>query len=482
MMKQLRLLRSISPKQWLKIGTIGILSIVALLLAWTTFTLVRDFVSTWNITSLPGLALDANPTPVVDAGGEAASGGGEGASDSQGSAAPIGPTPDPWDGASRVNILVMGLDYNDWRGNEGPPRTDTMILFSIDPLTKSAGMLSIPRDLWVLIPGFEHGRINTAYQLGEAYKLPNGGPGLAMKTVEALLGVPIQYYAQIDFTAFVTFIDELGGLKMDIPYEIYVDIYDDPKGKIRIEPGVQTLPGEYVLAYARVRTTQGGDFDRSMRQQQVVMAIRRRILDFNMFPKLLSKASTLYQELSSGINTNMTLDEAIQLAWLALDIPQDQIYTGIINTEHVSLAKSPEGWDILIPIPDKIRVLRDEIFAPAEMTGPLFYEGKEPKDLMMTEGARLTLLNGTATPGLATRTSDYFQSLGATVLSTGDADATDYASTNIYDHTGNPYTLKYFKDLMGLNAFRIHSRFRPDSETDVTIILGADWAANNPMP
>src|SRR5690606_1108907 len=112
-----------------------------------------------------------------------------------------GPSAQPWDGASRVTALVMGLEFRDWEAGE-VPRTDTMMLVTLDPLSNTAGMLSIPRDMWVSIPGFDNAKINTAYYLGEIYKLPGGGPGLAMKTVEEFLGVPIDYYAQIDFYAF----------------------------------------------------------------------------------------------------------------------------------------------------------------------------------------------------------------------------------------------------------------------------------------
>jgi LCP family protein required for cell wall assembly len=131
----------------------------------------------------------------------------------------------------------MGLDYGDWSADrEGPSRTDTMILFTVDPLSKTAGMLNIPRDLWVNIPGFGYDKINTAFFLGEANKLPEGGPGLAIKTVEQLLGVPINYYAQIDFQAFETFIDKIDGVEIDVPYEMKID----PIGKyntITLEPG-----------------------------------------------------------------------------------------------------------------------------------------------------------------------------------------------------------------------------------------------------
>ena len=169
-----------------------------------------------------------------------------------------------------------------------------MILLTLDPVTRTAGILSIPRDLWVAIPGFKHGKINTAYYLGDAHKLPGGGPGLAVKTVEEFLGVPINFYAQVDFGVFVRFIDEIGGVKIDVPEEITVDLLGSGSStKKTLQPGVQVLPGEWALAYARARYTEGGDFDRAQRQQQVIMAIRDRIISFDMLPILISKADVL---------------------------------------------------------------------------------------------------------------------------------------------------------------------------------------------
>ena len=193
---------------------------------------------------------------------------------------PTAPLPEPtltsWDGVGRVTILLLGLDYRDWEAGSEYSRSDTMILLTLDPLSHTAGILSIPRDMWVAIPGFQHGKINTAYYLGDAYKLPGGGPGLAVDTVEQFLGVPINFYAQIDFQAFVRFIDELGGVKIDIPEPITVDLLGSgAKTKKTLQPGVQVLPGEWALAYARARNTGGGDFDRAKRQQQVILGYSR---------------------------------------------------------------------------------------------------------------------------------------------------------------------------------------------------------------
>ncbi len=133
----------------------------------------------------------------------------------------------------------MGLDYRYWEAGE-TPRTDTLMLLTLDPLSNTAGMISIPRDMWVNIPGFDYAKINTAYYLGEINNLPGGGPALAVETVEQFIGVPIHFYAQVDFYAFAKFIDELGGLDLNVRDEIVVDPLG-PANTVKLFPGVQTL-------------------------------------------------------------------------------------------------------------------------------------------------------------------------------------------------------------------------------------------------
>jgi LCP family protein required for cell wall assembly len=387
----------------------------------------------------------------------------------------------PWDGASRVTVLIMGLDYRDWQQGEGPPRTDTMILMTIDPLTRTAGMLSIPRDMWVSIPGgFDYGRINTAYQLGEAFKLPGGGPGLAMATVEQLLGVPIDYYAQIDFSAFVRFIDEIEGIKIDVPEKIVIDPLGDDNMKT-LKPGRQVLPGELALAYARARKTEGGDFDRAQRQQQVVLGIRNRILDLNMLPTLIAKSGILYNELSAGVHTNLSLEEAIKLAWLASQIPEDKIKKGVISPpKQVLLVTMPDGQQVLKPITDQIRLLRDEIITSNGPASPVA-ANMDPTELMTAEAAKVAVLNGTYTAGLAASTSDYLKSLGVNVVNADNAQQiTSYTEITFY--TGKPYTVKYLVELMKIDKIRIHHFYDPASPVDVMVSLGQDWANSNPTP
>ena len=456
---------------------------VASITAVLAFVWARSFFASWSMTDIAGGA------PPIVMGGDnqdpnkpGYTGNLENLPDNvappSGPLDPTGPTPVPWDGASRVTILVMGLDYRDWESGADIPRTDTMILFSIDPLTKTAAMMSIPRDLWVTIPGMENNKINTAYRWGELYKLPGGGPGVAMKTVEGVLGVPVQYYALLDFNSFVRFIDEMGGLDMHIREEIIVDPIG-PGNTRTLEVGVQTLDGDTALAYARNRKDGDGDFSRSDRQQEVIMAVREQILTFNMLPTLVTKAPALYQELQSGIRTNLTLDQVIKLAWLASQVEEGKIKRGVFDPhKHVQYAdvSTNEGNQaVLIPVYDQIRLLRDEIFATTGSLNPVAVSDN-PAELMRIEAARVYLRNGTQTVGLAGKTAEILREQGVNI--TGEENATEiYSQTTIIDYTGKPYTMTFLIQQMNLENPVIKNRFDPSSQVDVEVILGIDWSS-----
>jgi LCP family protein required for cell wall assembly len=277
------------------------------------------------------------------------------------------PTPLPWAGSERINVLVLGVDHRDWSSEVDIPRSDAMLLLTIDPARKTAGILSIPRDLYVQVPGMGEYKINTAYRWGELYDLPGGGPGTAMRTVNKLMGVPLDYYILFDFNAFVKFIDHLGGLDMHIREEIVVDPIG-PGNTVKLEPGVQALSGAVVLAYARNRHTAFDDFDRSNRQQEVILAVREQILTFNMLPELILKAPQLAGDLSSGIETNLSLDQLIRLAWLARQVPEENIQRSVFDLHKdfiYDTIETAEGkQDILRIKPGRIDALRKEMFGP----------------------------------------------------------------------------------------------------------------------
>ncbi len=455
-----------------------ITAVIGLALFAGMFFLARYITLTMNVINLPGV-------PVAGASGANAEGTPEAGLPTPESAAPPVDLPPTWDGASRVSVLLLGLDTADGSADRsGPARSDTMIVLTIDPQTKTAGMLSIPRDLWVNIPGFGYGRINTAYMNGDAYKVPGGGPALAMRTVEQVIGVPVQYYAQVEFWAFTKLIDDIGKIEVNVEKKIFIDPVGPGADDIMLAAGPHTLGGVEALAYVRQRHTDGGDVDRSRRQQQVILAIRDKVLDPANFPTLLANAPDMYAHIQEGVNTNMTFDEIMRLAMLAKDIPFENIKRGVINYDMVTLQNvtvNGETQNVFKPIPDKIRELRDEIFSTTGATSPMA-TGVDALDLAKMDGATIAVYNGTFTQGLAQRTADYLKSLGLNVV-VADSASTFPGATTVIDHRGKLYTLRYFKELFGLNAgSQIQNKYDPASAVDIEIILGDDWALNNPMP
>jgi LCP family protein required for cell wall assembly len=458
---------------WLLIGLIAVFLIAGVVTVWLTFSAVEDLVSSWNLSSPPSLSLE-NPQDAAAALALPEDLGAEGETPLQSAG---GPPSVPWDGNSRINVLIMGLDSRE-SDSDDIPRTDTMILFSLDPENRTAGMLSIPRDLWVEIPGFDYNKINTAYRLGEVYNVSERGPGQALRTVEELLGMEIDYYAMVDFLAFENFIDELGGIKIIIPEEIVVD----PLGKQNtktLKAEEQVLPGYLALAYARSRNTSGSDFDRAGRQQQVIMAIRDRILSTELLPTLIKNSPTIYQSLSSGISSNLTLMQLVRLAWVAQQIPEENIRKGVIGVDQVDFAYSYDGQDILRPLPDEIRKLRDEIFTISGPLVPLAPQADQ-QALVDQEYATVLVLNGTFTPGLASQTMEYLRASGLNTSDPGNANER-YLVTTIIDYTGNPYTVEMIVELMSISPENVYHRYDVAGQADIVVIAGEDWADDNPM-
>jgi LCP family protein required for cell wall assembly len=232
---------------------------VALVVAAGLFFFVRAFTICWRLTSLPGI-------PPADCVGELVNPLESLVIVPDRKTAPSTLTPEPpgsedeqyptWDGGSRINILFVGLRADDPTEGGCPFCTDTLILVTVDPMTKTAGMLSIPRDMWVNIPGFGYSRINTAWTLGRGSKLPGGGPAQAMKTVSHFIGVPVDYYVQVDFDTFVDIINLIDGVDVYNDETIVLDPMahgkDFPKVKLTC-CGMRHLNGRVALAYARCR-------------------------------------------------------------------------------------------------------------------------------------------------------------------------------------------------------------------------------------
>ncbi|MFN8458733.1 MAG: LCP family protein [Anaerolineae bacterium] len=187
--------------------------------------------------------------------------------------------------SGRLNVLILGLDHRP--GESGPARTDTLILATFEPQQPRVALLSIPRDLWVDIPGHGTNRINTANYFGDLDQ-PGYGPFLAMQAVQQNFGPTIHGYLELDFNGFVALVDALGGVDLDVPKTIVDNYYPTPDYgvmSITIPAGPQHMDGATALIYARTRHADS-DFGRGQRQQQVLRALVVKALQPTTWPRL----------------------------------------------------------------------------------------------------------------------------------------------------------------------------------------------------
>jgi polyisoprenyl-teichoic acid--peptidoglycan teichoic acid transferase len=395
--------------------------------------------------------------------------------------------PKPWNGKERVNVLVMGIDQ---RAGETDPgyRTDTMIVLTIDPVTLEAGILSVPRDLWVPIPGYDNGRINTANFLGDSYKYPGGGPELARKTVEMVLGIPIQYYARVNFTVFEEFIDRIGGITVDVPEDIYDPEYptNDYRTEVfSITQGIHNMDGATALKFARTRhSLVNGDFDRARDQQLVLLAVKDKLTSPQALISLLSNAPDLLAKLNASISTNLSFDQIQQLAALAQKVDRKHIKSAVLDqtyTEFAATLTDPPQW-VQVPIRARIADLRDTFFTTVP-NGAVITDSTStasdptPTPSWQAENASVILLNGTANAELAQQVGDRLIAEGFKIVRTGETTdgRSDYNHTIVTDYGGKTQTLAALIDVLGVHSTAEQKHLLdPHAEADVVIILGSD--------
>ena len=476
--------KALNKKKWV---TLGIFAVLGLVLGVAAFLIVNRYAKQLTVIELPGAPIIASTNNTVNADTD-----GDGVmdvvdvSDSLDLTQMTTQKGEAWDGKNRITCLAMGLDYRDWIENDGTPRSDSMMLLTYDPSTKYAGMLSIPRDLWVMIPDHGYGRINTAYSLGEGEHLPGvngkpgGGPGLAMRTVELFLGVDIQYYAVIDFYGFIDFIDTIDKLAINVRHDITVD----PLGEgntVRLQSGVQDLDGATALAYARYRYTEGGDFERAQRQQDVIMALFEQ-MKWQLPELLATKSDQLFACIQKAVKSNLSLSDMLKLAWTAVDLDVWYIKRAVIAPpEQVLYDTSVDGQQILVPIPDRIREARDSIFAYEFGAGATITDAEYSQEQrLVDEGATITLMNGSTVPGAAERTAAYLQQFGIKIASIGTGSTGAYNSLEI--RKGTPYTAKFLTELMSIPTGAVTMNYDPNSDVDLVLTITDAWANAGIMP
>jgi polyisoprenyl-teichoic acid--peptidoglycan teichoic acid transferase len=373
-------------------------------------------------------------------------------------------TPQPNELQGRVNILLMGVDERaTW--SEGPPRTDGLMLISLDATNHTAAVLSIPRDLWVSIPGFGEERVNVAYRVAELDE-PGTGPAKACETVSELLGIDVDKYAVVNFRAVVQIIDALGGVDVDVPGEIWDYQYpteDNQYMTVHFAAGRQTLDGEETLQY--IRTRHGStDFERIRRQQQVIDALRGKALSAGF----VTRIPGLLKLARDCINTNVSVSEMMAL-W--------QVF-GSANRAPVQYAAIDEtlsypwittaGADVLLPNSGGIT----QLVADLGLT-----DGGQAAAL--AQGLQIRLYaDSESDPGFAAA-AEALTDAGYVVVQ-GGVTKNDTGHTVVMDYSGGEQGAKLAK-VLGLESAQVLNVPRPANAPAMLaadILLGATTASN----
>ncbi len=378
-----------------------------------------------------------------------------------------------------MNIILLGSD-----GEVDPTdpgyRTDTMIIVSINRSTSTVSMLPLPRDLFVFIPGWTMQRLNLAYQRGEIVGWTDGGFGLLRQTILYNFGIPIHYYASIDFDGFETLIDSLGGVDIavdcaiqDYRFEGY-DLWEKPIYRLYTLPvGLHHLDSDMALWYARSRRN-SSDFDRGRRQMQLLLSIYRETKAQGM----LAQAIELWPRIDEIVDTNLSLPDIIGLLPVALNLDPSRIQSyNFIRTYHTTPWQPPDGAFVQLPNREPITQLIDNFYLPPT------------ENRLVQEGARIEVLNGTENEGWGWVAADRLAWEGFVPVVSDDVDSRDYAQTEIIDFTGRTKgsSLNAIVEALNANANNVRIEPDPDATYDFRVVLGADYnsctfAVLPPMP
>ncbi|SNS34764.1 transcriptional attenuator, LytR family [Anaerovirgula multivorans] len=340
----------------------------------------------------------------------------------------------------RINILIFGVDAQDSSNTKGT-RADSIMLLSIDSSAKNPVLISIPRDTRVAIDGRKsQEKVNHAH----AY----GGVELLTNTVEDFLGIPIDYYAKINYKAVEEIVDALGGITLEVPVDMkYKDPYADPPLEIDISKGLQTLDGGQALQFLRFRSGYANqDLGRVEAQQQFANVLIKEA----MSPLTVFKAPTLTKIFYRNVDTN---------------IPKTKmIYLGLKNF----IGRSNELTKMTLP------------GRPAMINGVSYYvvddsDIQQLKENYLTNktksvnASRVEVLNGCGISGTAARFAEKLEESKISVESINN-----YESNNIIE-SFIEYNPKYKKDAKKIGKILgIKNLIEATNEVDVKVIIGKD--------
>jgi LCP family protein required for cell wall assembly len=389
----------------------------------------------------------------------------------------------------RVNILVAGNSADDV-GHNGGRLTDSIMVLSLDTKNKTAYMMSIPRDLWVDIPGYGHAKINEAYVDGEDDHFNqsgyfNGGMGLLQKVVEENFNIDLNYYALVNYTALRDMVNAVGGIDFTVQSTDRRGLYDPSIDYVTHGPlvkltnGVHTLNGEQALDLARARGDAYGsygfpaaDFDRTNNQRKMLIALKSKVTTTGVLANP-AKLSSIFDAIGKNVKTNMTLGEVRRAYDIGKDTGSIQS-VGLNNFHGKNLLESfatPLGQSALIPAAG-IDDFSEIQTALKQLTS---------SNPITREGANVVVLNATDTNGVAGRAAKALKAKGVFVSATSDA-ASPQATSTIVDVSGGKLqgTKSVLTQMYGSNVVKTSAYTSMYPEADFIILVGSDHATKQP--
>jgi LCP family protein required for cell wall assembly len=351
-----------------------------------------------------------------------------------------------------LNIVLLGSDK---RPRSGAWRTDAMIIASVDVEERIVRLISIPRDLWVNIPGHGYSRVNTAELWGELAQ-KGQGPERVKQTIYHNLGIPIHYYARVDMQGFVKIVDTLGGIDIDV---------DCPLSDLGLQAGMHHMDGEQALLYARSRKSTS-DFDRGRRQRKVLMAL----WDQTLTPEIIPRIPELWISMADAFSTDIPLDQVINLAYVGVQIKPQYILSRAIDARHVQGWRTPQGASVLLPREDKVRSLLEG-----------FYDPIDRATLDAAGGVPVEVLNGSSRRDADRLAATNLCWAGYTAKGKGTADRRDYGQTQILVYNGDPVSGAQVAGELRVPVTAVQDRTglgessNPGNPPAIRVILGADY-------
>ena len=357
-----------------------------------------------------------------------------------------------WTGTERLNVLLLGIDSRDDAATT--KNTDTMIVLSLDPVNKTAAMLSIPRDVYIDRPGVFTDKINAAYAFG--------GYDLTRKVVEDLLGIRLNAYALVDFDAFTKIVDSVGGVVIDVRRPVRDESYPTPDygvERLDITAGPQLMDGQTALRFARSRHDTN-DYSRAQRQQLVLSALRTRMSEGDFVRGL----PALVDRVGSAVQTNFDPANILPLAQFGRGIDGDAIRSEVLFPcggayPHCELQSSTSAQNGFILVPDRAKI--------RDLAASLFYDPQ-----VKSEGASVEVRSAGARTGVAQSIADRLTERSFTVSTVSDG-ATGRSAV-LVRNTSKRYTASALAvQLGGLPVDTLPSS--EQSSADIVVRVGTDF-------